>query len=243
MPEQQSETSDRRGVARPSNRPARVRKAGGDARDDRPRPIRIAVIADTSGAASQIARALRQSGHSVRPFSLSARSAYDRVRELRPSAVLLRTSPRNFALASAFARAAADGGPALVVLTPTGSRQALKLAVDTGALVHLVEPVPAQALTAAVRLAVARAEDLRQLSAELTQVRESVKARKVVERAKSILMQRFGLTEEEAHRRLQRESRNRNRKLLDTAWHVVRAESVLSGRRRGAPRLLSPRNR
>jgi len=199
-------------------------------------PIRVAVIADDSKAAGEIARALHDSGYPVRPFVLTSRSAYDRVRELRPSVVLLRTSPRSFPLASAFARAAADVGLALVVLTPSGSRQSIKLALDTGALVHLIEPVPSQALVAAVRLAAARADDLDGLKAQLRRARESALGRKAIERAKSILMQRFELTEDEAHRRLQRESRNRNRKLIDTAWHVIRADSALVARDRASRR-------
>jgi len=141
--------------------------------------------------------------------------------------VLIRTSLRHFGLASAFARAASNGGPGLVLLTPAGSRQAIKLALESGALVHLVEPVAAQALAAAVRIAVARAEDLRQLNNQLLQVRESAQARRAVERAKRVLMRRLGLSEEEAHRRLQRESRNRNRKLGETAWHVIAADARL----------------
>ena len=195
-------------------------------------PIRVAVIADDSKAAGEIARALHDSGYPVRPFVLTSRSAYDRVRDLRPSVVLLRTSPRSFPLASAFARASTEGGIAVVVLTPTGSRQSIKLALDTGALVHLVEPVPSQALVAALRVAAARASDLDQLKSQLRRAKESVHARTAIERAKAILIRRFGLTENEAHRRLQQESRNRNRKLIDTAWHVIRADVALAARDR-----------
>jgi AmiR/NasT family two-component response regulator len=195
-------------------------------------PIRVAVIADDSRAAGEIARALHDSGYPVRPFVLTSRSAYDRVRDLRPSVVLLRTSPRSFPLASAFARASTEGGLAVVVLTPTGSRQSIKLALDTGALIHLIEPVPSQALVAAIRVATARASDLDQLKSQLRRAKESVHARTAIERAKAILIRRFGLTENEAHRRLQQESRNRNRKLIDTAWHVIRADVTLAARDR-----------
>ena len=195
-------------------------------------PIRVAVIADDSKAAGEIARALQDSGYPVRPFVLTSRSAYDRVRDLRPSVVLLRTSPRSFPLASAFARASTDGGLAVVVLTPTGSRQSIELALDTGALIHLIEPVPSHALVAAIRVAAARASDLDQLKSQLRRAKESVHARTAIERAKAILIRRFGLTENEAHRRLQQESRNRNRKLIDTAWHVIRADVTLAARDR-----------
>ncbi len=198
-------------------------------------PLRIAVIADTTSAAAEIARALANSGHSVHPLPIGIRNANDRVNELKPSAVLLRTGPRSSEAASSFARTSADSGPALVVLTPTGSPQSIKLALDTGALVHLVEPVPSQALVAAIGVAVARKRDLRQLRAELTKVRETVRSREAVDRAKAVLMRRLGLTEDEAHRRLQQESRNRNRRLAETAWHVIHADAALRARERSEP--------
>ena len=196
-------------------------------------PIRVVVVADTSRAAGEIARALQSSRYAARPLCLTSRSAYDRVRELRPAVVLLRTNTQNFSAAQAFSRIAANGGPALVLLTRSGSRQAIKLALDSGALMHLVEPVPAQALAAAVQVASARARDLRYLQNQLTKIRESVQSRKVVERAKAVLIRRLGLSEEDAHRRLQRESRNRNRRLIDTAWHVIRAEAQIARRSGG----------
>jgi len=194
--------------------------------------LRIAVVADSPGAASEIARALRYLGHTVCSTSLGSRSARARVQAMCPEVVLLRTSPRAFDLASAFARAAPESGAALVVLTPGGSPQATELARRVGALMHLVEPVPAQALLAAAQVAVARAGDLRDLRAELTRRREAVSSRPAVERAKAILMERLGLSEEDAYRRLQLESRNRNRRLSETARHVIRADAVLRARQR-----------
>lgn len=189
--------------------------------------IRVAVVADTPTVAHHITRALRDSGYAVRPFSLSNPAAYDRVRELNPSVVVLRVSDSDPSAAHTFRRTAAHGGPALVVLTTGASPESLGLAHQSGALMHLVEPATAQSLVAAVWLAAARARDLRQLSQQLTDLRESYASRKLVERAKGVLMRRLELSEEDAHRRLQRESRNRNRKLADTAWHVIKADSEL----------------
>jgi response regulator NasT len=194
--------------------------------------LRIAVVADIPGAASEIARALRHLGHRVCSTLLDSPAASARARSMCPEVVLLRTGRRGFHLASAFAHSAASDGAALVVLTPSASPQSLELARSVGALIHLVEPVPAQALVAAAQVAVARAGDLRQLRAELTRRREVVSSRPAVERAKAILMQRFGFTEEEAHRRLQLESRNRNRRLSETARHVIRADAILRARQR-----------
>lgn len=190
--------------------------------------IRVAVVADTSSAARDITRVLQDSGYACRAFPLSSPSTYDRVRELRPAVVVLRTGPADLSPAAAFSRVSAHRGPALVVLTPSASEESLHLARESGAVCHLVEPVAGQALAAAVWLSVARAQDLQQLNHQLVELRESFESRKAVERAKAILMRRLDLTEAEAHRRLQKESRNRNRRLVDTAWHVIKADVELS---------------
>jgi response regulator NasT len=197
--------------------------------DQSPELIRVAVVTDAAFAARHITRALRDSGYAVRPFSLTSPAAYDRVRDLQPAVVVLRMGSPDPGAASAFRRIAVKGGPALVLLTPEASPQELGFARESGAMVHMVEPVDAQALAAAVWVSAARARDLHELSAQLTELRESFESRKVVERAKSILMRRLELNEEEAHRRLQQESRNRNRKLVETAWHVIRADGHLGG--------------
>jgi len=189
--------------------------------------IRVAVVTDSPSAARDVTRALRESGYAVRPYTLSSNSAFDRVRELRPGVVVLRVGSVAEFEGSAFKRVSAYGGPAVVLLTPGASAENLEMAQESGALVHLVEPVTTQALAAAVWLAAARAQDLRQLSQQLGEMRESLEARKAVERAKAILMRRLALTEEEAHRRLQKESRSRNRKLAETAWHVIKADGEL----------------
>jgi response regulator NasT len=58
-------------------------------------------------------------------------------------------------------------------------------------------------------------------------LREALEARKVVERAKGILMRRLDLTEDEAFRRLQKQSQDSNRKLADVAQALITADQLL----------------
>ena len=196
--------------------------------------LRVAVVTDDSGAAHRLTGALRESGCAVRAFSLTGPSACARVRELNPAVVVLRVGGPEASSASSYQDIAGNHGPALVLVTPAASGESLGLARESGAFMHLVEPVIPQALVAAVWLACARGEELWQLSRRVIGLRESFVSLRVVERAKAILMRRLQLTEQEAHRRLQVESRNRNRKLVETAWHVIQADARLS--RGGTPR-------
>ena len=75
-----------------------------------------------------------------------------------------------------------------------------------------MKPVSEEDLLPALTLALTRFKQFQALHREVVDLREALEARKVIEKAKGILMRRLDLTEEEAFRRLQRQSQESNRK-------------------------------
>jgi two-component system, response regulator PdtaR len=92
-------------------------------------------------------------------------------------------------------------------------------AAGVGAYAYLVKPFTAGQLKPAVELALANFE-------KHQQVNEALETRKVVERAKGILMRQTGLDEESAYLRLQKTARNENRKILEVARAIILAEQL-----------------
>jgi two-component system, response regulator PdtaR len=92
-------------------------------------------------------------------------------------------------------------------------------AASVGAYAYLVKPFTAGQLKPAVELALANFE-------KNQRVNEALETRKVVERAKGILMRQTGLDEEAAYLRLQKTARNENRKILDVARAIILAEQL-----------------
>jgi response regulator NasT len=194
------------------------------------------VAADGEHAAQRLVSALCSPSCLARPFLLTSPETPRRVADLQPTVILVRAGEANLQAAVSLAQALRRTGAAVVLLTPQASSEALGTARGLGAMNHLLEPVTSQALLAAVILSHARAQDYRELEQALLAARQSAGAREVVEQAKQALMRRFGLAEEEAHRMLQKESRSRNRKLIETAEQVLRAESRFArGRGRATP--------
>ena len=109
-----------------------------------PKPIRVAVVSDTELAAGRIAQAVREADVALRPFPLVLQSAYDRIRDLSPQVALIRTGPRGFQLAASFGKAAGGHACGVVLLTPASFPRETDWVVETGAFIHLLEPVPAQ---------------------------------------------------------------------------------------------------
>jgi AmiR/NasT family two-component response regulator len=123
--------------------------------------------------------------------------------------------------------------PALVVADAL-PEEVWTAAVDRGAFGFVSFPPDGALLHAQARAAVARAADLARAHREVADLREQLETRKLVERAKGILMERLGLSEREAFRKLQKASQDENRKMRDIAESVIRAERMFDIRAGGA---------
>ena len=99
-------------------------------------------------------------------------------------------------------------------------------AANVGAHAYLVKPFTENQLKPAIELALAAFEKSQQLEEKLHQANEALESRKVVERAKGILMRQTGLDEEAAYLRLQKTARNENRKLAEVAKAIILAEQM-----------------
>jgi two-component system, response regulator PdtaR len=107
-----------------------------------------------------------------------------------------------------------------VVVTGAGSREAVERTVAAGADAYLAKPVDTEELDAAILIAALR-------HTQLAAARQELEDRKVVERAKGLLMNALRVSEEDAFRRLQRTARERNLRLIDVAHRIVEQRSLL----------------
>lgn len=128
----------------------------------------------------------------------------------------------------------ADGGlrRPVVVVTGVDDPSLVERSVASGVSAYLTKPVDSRELGAAIELAAARHGEFRALEAEVERAQQALEDRKVVERAKGLLMSALDLSEPEAFRRLQKTARERNLRLADVAARIVEQQSVLEPRKR-----------
>jgi response regulator NasT len=115
----------------------------------------------------------------------------------------------------------------IILLTGFSERELAERAANTNVSAYLMKPVSEQDLLPAIALAVSRFKEFQALHQEVDDLREALETRKVVERAKSILMRRLKLSEEEAFRRMQQRSQNENKKLGEIAEAIITADGML----------------
>ena len=109
----------------------------------------------------------------------------------------------------------------IVMITAYSQRDVVARAVEAGVFGYLVKPFREADLLPAIAAAKARHAELEALREEAESLSEALATRKVVERAKGLLMEREGLTEEEAFARLRRASQSSNRPMGVVAEAVV----------------------
>ena len=109
----------------------------------------------------------------------------------------------------------------IVMLTAYGQGELVSRAVEAGVFGYLVKPFREQDLLPAIAAARARHEELQAVRAEAESLQEALAARKVIERAKGLLMTKENLTEAEAFERLRRASQMSQRPLKVVAEAVV----------------------
>jgi AmiR/NasT family two-component response regulator len=119
----------------------------------------------------------------------------------------------------------------VVVVTGVDDPSLVDRSISSGVGAYLTKPVDTRELEAALELAAARHAELEALEAEVGRARQALEDRKVVERAKGLLMTALQLSEQDAFRRLQTTARERNLRLAEVAGRIVEQRSLLESRR------------
>ncbi len=116
----------------------------------------------------------------------------------------------------------------IIALSTSCNTEDLEEVRNPSCMAHLVKPISEQNLVASISLSIYHFEVLAAVCREVAELRNSVESRKVVDRAKGILMNRAGLSESQAHARLQELASSRNMKMATVADLIVEAEVVFS---------------
>ena len=116
----------------------------------------------------------------------------------------------------------------IVVISAYHEPALIERAGHSHVMAYLVKPIKQGDLAPAIAIATRRFEEFKSLQRETADLRQALEDRKVIERAKGIIMKRTGLGEEEAFRRLQAMASDKSRKMVEIAATIVLAEEIVA---------------
>ncbi len=186
----------------------------------------VLVAEDDADARATLVELLGTLGYDVVGEAGTGEESAQRARELRPDVVLLDVHmPEGTGVSAAEAIARDTPGTAVVLYSGDVDLALSDQQVsDTAAVAFLPKPTPPSMLDATLRMAVKRGRELAAARTDATAARTQLEQRKLIERAKGILMRRTGSSEQEAYRILQRSSQDRSVPMATIAQAVLDSE-------------------
>lgn len=191
------------------------------------KPLRIVIADDESLHSMSLRQQLETMGHRVVGEASDGETTLRLLRDLHPDLAILDIKmPERDGIDVAETIMAEQPMP-IILLTAYSERSLAERAADAHVAAYLMKPVSKEDLIPAVALATSRFAEFQTLNREVSDLRDALETRKIVERAKGILMRRLNLTEEEAFRRMQRRSQNENKKMSEIANAIITADGML----------------
>lgn len=184
-------------------------------------PVRIVVAEDETIIRLDIVETLRGQGYEVVGEADNGQRAIELVEEHTPDLVLMDISMPVMDGISATRHISERSLAPVVILTAFSQRDLIDQATEAGAMSYIVKPFSETDLVPAIELAKARFEQLVTLEAEISDLTTRFETRKLVDQAKSLLMQKLKITEPEAFRWVQKTSMDRRLMMKDVAQTVI----------------------
>lgn len=184
-------------------------------------PARILIAEDETIIRLDLREILERSGFEVCGEARDGEEAVALARDLEPDVAVLDVKMPRLDGIEAARRILAERPIPIVMLTAYSQEELVARAVEAGVFGYLVKPFREADLLPAIQAARARHHELSTLREEADSLAEALETRKVVERAKGLLMEREGLTEHEAFSRLRRASQVSGRPMRIVAEALI----------------------
>ncbi|WP_040517842.1 ANTAR domain-containing response regulator [Gordonia neofelifaecis] len=182
---------------------------------------RVVVAEDDSLIRMDLIEMLRDEGYDVVGEAPNGQVAVDLAEQLHPDLVIMDVKmPVRDGIDAASEIARKRIAP-VVMLTAFSQREFVERARDAGAMAYLVKPFTQADLVPAIEVALSRYRELKVLEAEIADMSGRFEARKLIERAKGLLMEKQGMTEPEAFRWIQRNAMDKRATMKAVAEIVV----------------------
>jgi response regulator NasT len=193
-------------------------------------PLRVLLIDDGAHRVSLIRDELARQGHLVVGVLDSALLIHDCVLRLQPDVVIVDSESPSRDTLEHLATVSASSPRPVVVFSEDPAQAPMQQALRSGVSAYVIAGLQPQRLLPVLQVAMARFEQDRALRGQLESAQAQLSERKWVERAKGVLMDEIGLSEEQAYAHLRKLAMDRGQRLSQVAERVVEARELMKPR-------------
>lgn len=192
-----------------------------------PRSLSVLVIDENTLRAAIIEAGLREAGHERVTVVHDVNGIAQRIAAIEPDVIVIDLeNPNRDMLENMFSLSRAVKRP-IAMFVDQSDQSAIEAAVDAGVSAYVVDGLRQERVKPIVDMAISRFNAYSRMARELEEAKSALENRKLVDRAKGILMRSKGISEEEAYALLRRTAMNQNRKISEIAQSLILASGLL----------------
>jgi Response regulator with putative antiterminator output domain len=193
----------------------------------KPNELNVLVIDENRIRATIIEEGLRDAGYDRVTVIDAMKGLARRIADLNPDVIVIDIeNPNRDMLESMFQLSRVVRRP-IAMFVDKSDEASIEAAVEAGVSAYIVDGLKQERVRPILKMAISRFNAFSRLNRELEETRSELENRKVIERAKGLLMSSRGLSEEEAYALLRRTAMNQNRKIVEIAQSLITAASLL----------------
>jgi response regulator NasT len=192
-----------------------------------PQDLRVLIVDRTVDRSHALREALEREGYVVLMPPAGRFDLLRAVRELAPDVIIVDMDSPDRDILEDSRRVFLEQPKPIVMFVDESDSASIRAAVDAGVASYVVKGASPERVRPVVEVALARFRAFQELKSELAEARNSLAERKLVERAKGILMERRGCSEDDAYRMLRQMAMSRNQRLVDVARNVIEMATLL----------------
>jgi len=189
--------------------------------------LRVLVIDESESRAGEICAGLALAGYQVAALLPSVLDLSARVEELKPDCILIQTDSPSRDTLEHLAVANAELPRPVVMFSSKRDTQTIRKAIKAGVSAYVVDGLSAKRLQPIIDVAIARFEEFQALRSERDEATRKLADRKVLDRAKGVLMKARGMSEDEAYAALRRLAMDRKQPIAQVAAQVLEMAALL----------------
>lgn len=189
--------------------------------------LRVLLVDPDPERSSPLARNLEEAGCQVVAHTGSSLDLARSVAECKPDAVIVDVDSPDRDILEGMRRLGEMEPRPIVLFSDDGDRDAIRQAIQAGVAAYVVRGVQAERVGSVIEVAIARFEAQRALVDELSELRSTLEERKVVDRAKGLLMEKRGLSERDAYALLRKMAMDKSMRLVDVGRRVIEMAELL----------------
>jgi response regulator NasT len=189
--------------------------------------LNVLVIDENRIRASVIEEGLRDAGYDSVTIIADMTGLVRRITEINPDVIVIDLeNPNRDVLESMFQISRAVKRP-IAMFVDKSDEASIEAAVDAGVSAYIVDGLKQERVRPILKMAISRFNAFSRLSRELEEARGELENRKLIDRAKGLVMRARGLSEKEAYALLRRTAMEQNRKIVEIAQSLITAASLL----------------